>query len=78
MGPPIIKSLRKHTDAFLDCHCMVSNPQQWIKPLSTAGASQVTFHWEIPRSDDEFSQILNEINESGMKAGIAVKPGTRM
>ncbi len=33
LGAPIVKSLRKHTDSFLDCHLMVSNPQQWIKVL---------------------------------------------
>ena len=31
LGAPIVKSLRKHTDSFLDCHLMVSNPAQWIK-----------------------------------------------
>ena len=28
IGPPVIKSIRKHTDAFLDCHLMVSNPEK--------------------------------------------------
>ena len=26
LGAPIVKSLRKHTNAFLDCHLMVSEP----------------------------------------------------
>ena len=26
IGPPVVKSLRKHTDLFLDCHLMVDNP----------------------------------------------------
>ena len=33
LGAPIVKSLRKHTDSFIDCHLMVSNPSQWIKVL---------------------------------------------
>lgn len=31
IGAPVLKSLRKHTDAFLDCHLMVSNPDQWVE-----------------------------------------------
>lgn len=46
IGPPIIACLRKHTTAFLDCHCMVSRPRQWIAALGAAGASQLTFHPE--------------------------------
>jgi pentose-5-phosphate-3-epimerase len=29
-GAPIIKSLRKHTKGFLDCHLMVTNPEKWV------------------------------------------------
>lgn len=31
MGPPIIASLRKHSQAFFDCHLMVSHPKQWVQ-----------------------------------------------
>ncbi len=31
LGAPIVQSLRKHTNAFLDCHLMVSNPKQWVQ-----------------------------------------------
>ena len=46
IGPCVIKALRKHTDAFLDCHCMVSDPGAWIDAFADAGASQMTFHVE--------------------------------
>jgi pentose-5-phosphate-3-epimerase len=42
----VIKSLRKHTDAFLDCHLMVSEPAKWVSDFAKAGASQFTFHIE--------------------------------
>ena len=35
-GAPVLKSLRKHTDAFLDCHLMVTNPGQWVEVRSHA------------------------------------------
>lgn len=31
IGAPVVQSLRKHSDAFFDCHLMVSNPQQWVQ-----------------------------------------------
>ena len=73
MGAPIIKSLRKHTDAFLDCHLMVTHPEQWVDDFSKAGASQFTFHIEAtldPRS------LIQRIKQTGMKVGIALKPKT--
>lgn len=31
IGPPVVKALRKHTDAFLDCHLAVLNPQNYVE-----------------------------------------------
>lgn len=33
IGPPVVKSLRKHTDAFLDCHLCVLNPQNYVEGM---------------------------------------------
>ena len=41
IGHPVVASLRKHTDAFLDCHLMVAHPRQWVK-VRTHGA------WVLP------------------------------
>ena len=46
LGAPIVKSLRKHTDAYLDCHLMVSEPEKWVNDFAEAGASGYTFHLE--------------------------------
>lgn len=77
IGPMIVKSLRKHTDAFLDCHCMVDHPLKWIKDLKDAGANQVTFHIEAV-SDGELEAVISKIRELEMKVGIAIKPNTSM
>lgn len=42
----VIKCVRKHTKAFMDCHIMVSNPEKWVKDFADAGANQYTFHFE--------------------------------
>lgn len=46
IGAPVVKALRCHTSAFLDCHLMVSEPAKWVKDFHAAGASQITFHIE--------------------------------
>ncbi|KAJ3189979.1 hypothetical protein HDU85_000270 [Gaertneriomyces sp. JEL0708] len=73
MGAPVIKSLRKHTNAFLDCHLMVTNPAQWVDDFADAGASLYCFHIE---ATDDASGLIDKIHQKGMKAGVAVKPKT--
>ncbi|KAG8000483.1 Ribulose-phosphate 3-epimerase, partial [Nibea albiflora] len=54
-------------------HMMVSRPEQWVKPMAAAGANQYTFHLEATTNP---GNLIKEIKESGMKAGLAIKPGT--
>ena len=45
-GAPVVKSLSKHTAGFMDCHLMVTNPEDYVGPLADAGAGMFTFHVE--------------------------------
>mmetsp|Transcript_19883 Transcript_19883/g.50634 ORF Transcript_19883/g.50634 Transcript_19883/m.50634 type:complete len:532 (+) Transcript_19883:66-1661(+) len=75
-GAPVVACLRKHVpDAFLDCHLMVSNPGQWVEDFQKAGADCFTFHVEAVKPE-EVLPLVEKIRAAGMKAGIAVKPGT--
>lgn len=85
LGHPVVKCLRKHTNAFLDCHVMVSNPRQWIKDYEAAGADQLCFHIEAVvgepvvingQKDPDVMEVIEEIKEAGMYVGIALKPAT--
>lgn len=60
-------------DPFFDMHMMVSRPEQWVKPMAAAGANQYTFHLE---STTNAGNLIKEIRETGMKVGLAIKPGT--
>lgn len=60
-------------DPFFDMHMMVSRPEQWVKPMAAAGANQYTFHLETTTNA---GILIKEIRESGMKVGLAIKPGT--
>jgi ribulokinase/ribulose-phosphate 3-epimerase len=79
IGPPVVKSLRKHTTAFLDCHLCVLNPQNYIKDMINAGASQFTFHIEAAGVDMDCTKaaaIVAQVKAAGIMAGIALAPET--
>lgn len=77
-GPPVVASLRKSVpDAFFDCHMMVSNPMQWIKPIKDAGGDQFTFHFEaVGEEEGAVAKVCAAIKDAGMQVGIALKPNT--
>ncbi|CAH8258895.1 unnamed protein product [Arabidopsis lyrata] len=51
IGAPLIESLRKHTNAYLDCHLMVTNPIDYVEHMAKAGASGFTFHVEVAKEN---------------------------
>ncbi|CAO3622570.1 unnamed protein product [Cunninghamella echinulata] len=73
LGAPIIQAIRPHTEAYFDCHMMVSNPSQWVNDIAKAGGQMYTFH--IEATEDPLG-LIQQIHEAGMQAGVAVKPGT--
>ena len=72
-GIPVIKSLRKHSNAVFDVHLMIDAPERYIKDFADAGADIITFHAEAtPHSH----RVIQQIKELGKKAGIALNPST--
>ncbi len=70
-GPPLIKSLRRHSQKPFDAHLMVSNPDAFLADYAAAGADRITVHAEAcPHLD----RSLARIRELGCKAGVAVNP----
>lgn len=76
IGPPVIKALRKVTSLPFDVHLMISNPEKYIEKYRKAGADIITFHYEA--APDKALSIINQIKASGAKAGIAIKPSTKV
>lgn len=74
IGAPVIKSLRKHTKMFMDCHLMVTNPVDYVDEFVKAGASGFTFHVEVAK--DNWQELVHKIKAGGMRAGVALRPGT--
>lgn len=73
LGLPVIKSLRKASDAFFDVHLMIQKPQLYAKQFCEAGADLVSFHVE---SDCDILQTIDIIKSCGKKAGLVIKPQT--
>ncbi len=56
-----------------EAHLMVEKPDLTLDHLKTAGASRVIFHYEATSAHRE---IVSHIKSLGMRAGIAINPGT--
>jgi ribulose-phosphate 3-epimerase len=72
IGPPVVSSLRSHTDLFLDCHLMITDPGEYLEPFARSGADGVTVHAEV----GDVSTVLAEARALGMRVGLAVNPDT--
>ena len=73
IGPPVVKSLRKNTEKFIDVHMMVVNPENLVEPFARAGADNITFHIEATDNPEE---VIDLIRATGKMVGISLKPST--
>ncbi len=72
IGPPVVASIRKHTDTYLDCHLMMTDPGDYLKAFADAGADSCSVHVEVGRT----AELIQEMRSLGMHAGLAVNPDT--
>lgn len=73
IGPPVVKSIRKATDMFLDCHLMISNPFDYVESFASSGADLIGFHVE---SESDVEKTLEKIINAGVKPALVIKPKT--
>ena len=73
MGPLIVQACRQVTALPLDVHLMIDEPVRFLDEFSQAGADSLTVHAE---ACTHLHRTLQQINEFGMKAGLALNPGT--
>jgi ribulose-phosphate 3-epimerase len=72
-GPPVVESIDRATDAWLDCHLMISEPSRYVEAFCKAGADQVSVHVEAP---DDVDLAIRRIRGLGKKPGIVMNPDT--
>jgi len=72
-GPQVIKSIRGLTNIPFDVHLMITEPSRLIREFAEAGADIITVHYE---ADKHIDRTISFIKSFGIKAGIALNPGT--
>ena len=75
IGIPVLKSVRKYTDMFLDVHLMIDKPVRYAEAFCKAGADLVMFHVEAD-SYQNISEARDIVKANGRKVGLSVKPKT--
>lgn len=72
-GPPAVKAFRPHVKTVMDVHLMISPVDAYIDAYADAGADILTAHIE---AGAHTHRTLQAIRGAGMKAGVALNPGT--
>jgi len=72
-GPPVVRWVRKHTQAYLDAHLMICDPLRYAPAMVKAGAQNINFQVEAV---DDPARVAREIRQLGCHVGITLNPGT--
>jgi ribulose-phosphate 3-epimerase len=72
IGPPVVASLRKHTDLYLDCHLMIDEPERYLEAFKDAGADGCSVHVEVGHT----AELIAQMRALGLDVGLAVNPDT--
>ena len=75
VGIPVVASLRRATDMFLDVHLMIDRPVRYVERFCKAGADLVNLHAEADSLENNL-EALRIIRANGKKCGVTLKPGT--
>jgi ribulose-phosphate 3-epimerase len=73
IGPVVVKWIAKCTDAFLDTHLMITDPEKYADAFINAGASGITFHIETVKDPARFIKYLKD---KGVSVGLTLNPPT--
>ena len=75
IGVPVVKSIRSHTDMFLDVHLMIDKPVRYVEQFCKAGADLISIHLEADHPT-RIAEALKIIGEHGVKKAVALRPIT--
>lgn len=75
LGPEDIKAVAKLATVPYDVHLMVTNPDPYIDRFAELGCSIIYVHAEAPI---HLHRTLSNIRSKGIKAGVAINPGTSL
>lgn len=72
-GPATCAAIRPHIQGVMDVHLMIASVDPYIQAFADAGADVLTAHVE---AGPHIHRTLQAIRAAGMKAGVALNPGT--
>jgi ribulose-phosphate 3-epimerase len=72
-GALVVEALKPQTRCLLDCHLMISRPEQYIDDFVRAGGQQITVHVEAVT---HLHRAIQQIKAQGARAGVALNPAT--
>ena len=75
LGIPVVQSIRKCTDMFLDVHLMVDKPVRYVEAFAKAGADLLSVHLEADHPT-RIAEALKLMDQCGVKKAVALRPIT--
>tara|TARA_B100000035_G_scaffold261198_1_gene232255 strand:+ start:302 stop:961 length:660 start_codon:yes stop_codon:yes gene_type:complete len=75
IGPPVIKSLRKHTHLKFDVHLMIAPVHNFIDSYANAGADIITIH---PEATENLQDSIKKIKDLNKQVGLSLNPETNI
>lgn len=74
-GPSVVKAVDRVSDAFLDVHLMIEEPNPYIDAFVEAGADLISVHYE---TCPHLHRVIQNIREHGVMTGVVVNPATTL
>lgn len=74
LSPFFVSQVKKLATKPLDCHLMVTHPENYIDDLAKAGCDMITLHVET--ISGQAFRLIEKIQRLGMKVGIIFNPET--
>ena len=75
IGPPVIKSLKKHCSLQFDVHLMISPVHKYIEAYANAGADIITIH---PEATNNLKESIFKIKDLNKKVGVSLNPESKI
>lgn len=72
-GFPVIEAVAKKCIKPLDIHYMIVHPERYIEQTAKLGAMMMNVHYE---ACTHLHRTIQEIHDTGMKAGVTLNPST--
>ena len=73
IGAQMVRALKPFSKKPFDVHLMVAPVDSHIESFAEAGADILTIH---PEASPHAHRVLQRIRDAGMRAGLALNPGT--